>query len=61
MHWDDASKTLTVGPREGTFEGMQAGHTFRVVLVGKNHGAGIEDSAPDKTIPYTGAKTAVTF
>jgi alpha-D-xyloside xylohydrolase len=61
IHWDDAAKTLTLGPREGTFEGMQAGHTFNIVLVNKSHGAGIEASSPDKTVTYTGARSAVTF
>jgi alpha-D-xyloside xylohydrolase len=62
IHWDDAAKTLTLGPREGTFPGMLAEHTFRVVLVSKDHGVGIAEAAtPDKTISYKGEKAITSF
>jgi alpha-D-xyloside xylohydrolase len=61
IHWDDATKTLTLSQREGTFQGMLPEHTFHVVLVSNNHGAGIEESTPNKTITYTGANIAVSF
>jgi alpha-D-xyloside xylohydrolase len=60
LHWDDRAKTLTVGAREGSFKGMLAERTFRVVLVGKEHGVGIEESeAAEATVSYKGEKTAV--
>ncbi|MGA2167238.1 MAG: TIM-barrel domain-containing protein [Terracidiphilus sp.] len=60
LHWDDGAKTLTVGAREGSFKGMLAERTFRVVLVGKEHGVGIEESeAAEATVSYKGEKTAV--
>jgi alpha-D-xyloside xylohydrolase len=60
LHWDDAAKTLTLGAREGSFPGMLAEHTFRVVLVGKGHGVGIgESAAADKTVKYKGEKLVV--
>jgi alpha-D-xyloside xylohydrolase len=60
MHWNDAAKTMTMGAREGSFEGMLTEHTFHVVLVGKNHGVGIGDSKPaGKTVAYKGAKLSV--
>ena len=62
MHWDDAAKTLTLGGREGSFPGMLDEHTFRVVLVGKEHGSGISESeSADKTISYSGQKTSASF
>jgi alpha-D-xyloside xylohydrolase len=62
IHWDDAAKTLTLGPREGSFPGMLAEHTFRVVIVGGAHGVGIADIAtPEKTIAYKGEKTTASF
>jgi len=62
LHWDDAAKTLTLGAREGSFPGMLAQHTFRVVLVGKGQGVGIgESSAPQATVVYRGTKTATSF
>jgi alpha-D-xyloside xylohydrolase len=62
IHWDDATKTLTIGQREGTYPGMLPEHTFKVVIVSKSHGAAIEETAsPDKTISYKGEKAAVSF
>jgi alpha-D-xyloside xylohydrolase len=60
LHWDDAGKTLTVGAREGSFPGMLAEHTFRVVIVGKGHGVGVgESELAEKTVEYTGEKLVV--
>jgi alpha-D-xyloside xylohydrolase len=62
LHWDDAGKTLTLGAREGSFQGMLAKRTFRVVLVGRGHGAGSGESASaDKTVEFDGEKVAVRF
>lgn len=56
LHWNDAAKTLTVGAREGSFPGMLAERTFKVVLVGKGHGTGVGETAKaDKVVRYTGA------
>jgi alpha-D-xyloside xylohydrolase len=62
LHWDDGAKTLTAGAREGSFPGMLAKRTLRVVLVGRGHGVGIGESAvADKTVEYAGANVAVSF
>jgi alpha-D-xyloside xylohydrolase len=62
IHWDDAGRTLTVGTREGSYKGMAARHTFNVVLVAAGHGVGGDvTAAPDKTVDYSGVKTAVKF
>lgn len=62
LRWDDAAKTLTVGAREGSFPGMPAKRTLRVVRVGRGHGVGIAESATaDRTVQYDGAKVAVQF
>jgi alpha-D-xyloside xylohydrolase len=62
MHWDDATRTLTIGARQGSYAGMAAGHTFNVVVVTQGHGVGVEPTqAPDKTILYSGVRTAVRF
>jgi len=56
LHWDDASRTLTVGKRQGHISGMSPSVKFHVVLVGKNHGCG-ESAAenPDTILNYTGS------
>ena len=60
MHWDDTAHTLTIGAREGSFPGMLAKRTFRVVLVSKGHGTGIAASGTaEKTVPYSGEKVTV--
>ena len=60
LHWNDAARTLTLGAREGSFPGMLAEHTFRVVVVGKGHGVGIgESGAVEATVSYKGAKAGV--
>jgi len=60
LHWNDAAKTLSLGAREGSFEGMLTEHTFHVVMVGKNHGVGIGESDPaGKTVVYRGSKLDV--
>lgn len=62
MHWDDGSRTLTLGARQGSFPGMKPGHTFDVVIVAAGHGVGGEPTAnPDKTIHYDGTKMELKF
>ena len=55
MDWDDKAGRLTVGARVGSFPGMTQSHTFRVVFVSPNHGAGPEEtSSADGEITYSG-------
>ncbi|HWA94722.1 MAG TPA: glycoside hydrolase family 31 protein [Terracidiphilus sp.] len=60
MHWDDATKTLTIGARTGSFPGMLKERTFQVVIVGAKHGAGVRATRnPEKTVHYDGSAIAV--
>jgi alpha-D-xyloside xylohydrolase len=60
LHWDDEAKALTLGPREGSFPGMLPVRTFHVVLVAKEHGVGIGESATaDATVVYKGGRMVV--
>ncbi|HET7105125.1 MAG TPA: glycoside hydrolase family 31 protein [Terracidiphilus sp.] len=62
LHWTDASRILTIGARHGSFPGMLRNRTFRIVLVGKDHGVGIDPSpTADKTVTYGGAQVEVTL
>lgn len=55
FHWDDASRTLTIGTRQGSFPGMLQSRTFRIVFVGDGHGIGVDPTAqPDQVVHYTG-------
>jgi alpha-D-xyloside xylohydrolase len=51
IDWDDAGKLLTIGDRQGSFPGMLATRTFRIVFVEENHAA-----TPDRVVQYTGRK-----
>jgi alpha-D-xyloside xylohydrolase len=60
IRWDEATKTLTIGAREGEYPGMAKERTFHIVWVGHDHGAGEAlVSQPDKTIRYSGAEVVV--
>ncbi|MDE2184145.1 MAG: DUF5110 domain-containing protein [Alphaproteobacteria bacterium] len=60
MHWDDARHRLTIGARQGSFPGMLKRRSFHIILVGKDHGTGIDTTAnPDKVVTYTGRKLVV--
>ena len=60
LHWDDATHTLAIGARQGSYPGMLPQHTFRLVVVGKDHGTGIgETAAANTTIHYSGEAVSV--
>jgi len=60
IRWNEATKTLTIGAREGEYPGMPKERTFNIVWVGRDHGAGEAlVSKPDKTIRYSGAAISV--
>jgi alpha-D-xyloside xylohydrolase len=62
LHWDDTRRALTIGDRHGSFPGMLANRTFRVVVVAKGHGAGIEPAATvDREVAYAGKAANVSF
>lgn len=48
--WDDSSRTLTIGKRQGSFEGMEETRTFHIAVAGT-----------DKSIRYDGRKVTVRF
>jgi alpha-D-xyloside xylohydrolase len=59
--WNDSTQTLTIGERKGQFPGMLQGRTFRIVLAGEHHGAGIsEEEKLDKLVHYAGQQLTVT-
>jgi len=58
MHWDDASGTLTIGERTGSFPGMPAARHFNVLRVGGGM-APIDDASVAKVL-YTGERVSVT-
>lgn len=62
LHWNDTTRTLTIGPRQGTFPGMVEKRTFQVFFAGRDHGVGVEPaSAPDNTVQYAGNEMSVSM
>jgi alpha-D-xyloside xylohydrolase len=60
IDWSEASQTLTIGGRTGSYPGMPAHREFRVIFVGENHGAGSAVTEnPDRTIDYGGSPVTV--
>lgn len=60
--WNDADRTLTIGPREGSFPGMVTERQLKVVIAAPGHNAGLDvgDHA-SKTVNYTGEQLQVQF
>ena len=58
--WDDSKRTLTIGPRQGTFPGMIAERRFNIVVVSLENGKGMEPlKRVDREVVYTGRRVAV--
>jgi alpha-D-xyloside xylohydrolase len=62
FRWDDLLHQLTIAERKGLFPGMLKQRTINVVVVSKNHGAGIEIAEGfDKVVHYGGKEIKVKF
>jgi len=60
IQWNEASHTLTIGARNGSFPGMLEQRTFKVVFVSEQHGTGIDlTDRADRTITYSGKSVSV--
>jgi alpha-D-xyloside xylohydrolase len=59
LKWDDASRTLTIGARKGTYPGMDKEIDFRVVIVREGAGALLDRESCDKAVHYTGKEIKV--
>jgi alpha-D-xyloside xylohydrolase len=53
--WDDATRTLTIGARTGSYPRMPASRSFRVTLVTAQNPVGYGTQATGTTLTYTGA------
>ena len=58
--FDNATGELTIGERNGTFEGMPEDRTFNIVWVSKEKPVGFDPvSTPHQTVKYNGARVVV--
>ncbi len=60
VSWNEAAKQLVIGKRKGSFAGMLAQRTFRIVWVGKDNARGYAmDDRSDAVIRYKGEAVSV--
>ena len=62
LNWNDATSTLTIGAREGSYPGMLASRTFEIVLVSADKPAPFSFTpTADKSVTYDGSAVSVTL
>jgi alpha-D-xyloside xylohydrolase len=62
LHWNDSTRTLTIGERTGSFPGMTTTRSFQIVIVSEAHGTGeAPTSSPDNAVQYSGQQVNVTL
>ncbi len=62
IHWSDATRTLTIGRRDGSFPGMLGERTFQVVVISKQRPVGFSFTPePDRTVRYHGDAMDLSF
>lgn len=60
MKWNDKTKSLTIGNRQGSFEGMLKNRSFNIVLVNSQNGIGVDAlAATYKAVNYNGKAVVV--
>jgi alpha-D-xyloside xylohydrolase len=60
MRWNESSRTLTIGKRQGSFPGMLEARTFQVVLVSGQKPTGFSFAPqPVQTVQYKGKAVSV--
>lgn len=60
FHWDNSSRTLTVGDRKGKFPGMLKSRKFNLVVVDHQSGTGTEAAVKaDKILSYSGKQVVL--
>jgi len=60
LSYDEVSKTLTIGPREGSYPGMAARRIFHVRWMKPGTPRALAfDARPDATVTYTGGQQSV--
>ena len=57
--YDNTSRTLTIGDRQGEYTGMLANRVFNVVIVDKNNPKPFNPDAKGIEVSYSGKKEVV--
>jgi len=59
IRYDEARKTLTIGKRNGAFDGMLKDRRFNVVVVSKKNAQALDFDAKGKMVKYNGSEVSV--
>lgn len=59
IHWDDTSRTLTIGTRQGNFKDMPATRTMAIVVTDAHTPQAFTPHSTSRTITYTGEEISV--
>jgi alpha-D-xyloside xylohydrolase len=60
IRYNEATKTITIGDRKGSFNGMLAKRTFRINIITPTHSKSLDfDTKGDKELPYEGKKLVI--
>jgi alpha-D-xyloside xylohydrolase len=60
IKYNEATKTVTVGDRKGSFNGMLQKRTFQINLISANNGKALDfDAKSDKELVYEGKKVII--
>ena len=58
--YNEAEKSLTIGDRKGSFDGMPEERVFEIVWVSKDNPTGVDfDRAADNTVNYAGKSVRI--
>jgi alpha-D-xyloside xylohydrolase len=62
LHYDHASRTLTIGDRKGAYKNMLVNRKFAVVWVTTDNAAGLDTPVqPSQLVDYNGQQTTITM
>jgi alpha-D-xyloside xylohydrolase len=62
LRWTDATHTLSIGARQGSFTSMLSSRTFQVIVVTTSNPVGFSFTpTADRSVLYTGAALDITF
>ena len=61
IHWEDASRTLTIGDREGSFPGMLEERRFTVTVVDPTQPCASDPDAEGRELTYKGKSISLSY
>ena len=57
--WEEKTRLLTIGARQGSYTGYQGKRVFNIVFAGEGTGTGVSESTIKKSVVYNGTKIVI--